>query len=87
MILVQKGVSAAPPQDMKAKVQVMCLCYGLLRIFLSKTQFWCRAYMIRTKNVLLITKFQLNFHVQNVIYGSNQEKELLQSRAENLSEL
>lgn len=55
--------------------------------FLSKTQFWCRAYIIRTKNVLLRTKFQLNFHVQNVIYGSNQEKELLQSRAENLSEL
>lgn len=44
-------------------------------------------YMIRTKNVILRPLFQLNFHIQNVIYRQQQEKELLQSWADNLSEL
>lgn len=43
--------------------------------------------MIRTKNVILRPLFQLNFHIQNVIYRQQQEKELLQSWADNLSEL
>lgn len=68
----------------------MCLCYGPLRIFLSKAVLvqsihdWNQKRSFKNSVSWVL---DTNFHVQSVIYGPKQEKELMQSRAENLFEL
>lgn len=86
VILVQKGVSAAPPQESRAKCRLCAYVMASWEFFKQNTALVQSIYDEK-QNILLRTRFQLNFHVQNVIYEPNQEKELLQSRAENLYEL